>query len=366
MAFFTPRRAGAVGQDLGAALLCVLVFWLPADPPAQALVALVVVGMLLRSWWPLPAFVLVAAATLTGAVAGVTDDPFLAAAWTLYPVALRWGRRRFLPSVPVVVAVGIGLLALAGPAEAGAATRYAMTSLPAPAAAWALGAQVRHGRLAAEQATRAERDRAVAEERLRVIREVHDVVSHSLGTIAITSGVALHVGGDAEAMRGRLARIESASRRALDELRGVLRAVRDGDDGAERGPRPGVQDLPGLVERSRQAGLPVELTMTDVADVPPGAGLAAYRVVQEALTNVGRHAPGARCRVRVTGGGAVHVEVDDDGRGGTGDGPPGYGLIGLRERVELLGGTFTAGPRPDGGFGVRAVIPVRVQEAADA
>ncbi|MEO3875845.1 sensor histidine kinase [Nonomuraea sp. B12E4] len=364
-----PGRAGTVAQDLGAALLCVLVFWLPLDPPAQAetvLIAILVVGLLVRSWSPLPAFVLVAAATLAGAAAGMADDPFLAAAWTLYPVALRWGGRRFLPSIPVVLGVVIGLLMVTGPAGAEAVVRYAMMSLLALTAAWVLGAQVRRGRQAAEQATRAEKERAVAEERLRVVREVHDVVSHSLGTIAITSGVALHVGGDAEAMRGKLARIESASRRALDELRGVLRAVRDGGEGAERHPRLGVPDIPELVERSRQAGLPIAFTMTDVTGVPPAVGLAAYRIVQEALTNVARHAPGAHCRVSVSGaGGTVRVEIDDDGprTAPTGGHPPGYGLIGLRERVELLGGSCTAGPRPGGGFTVRAAIPL---EAADA
>jgi signal transduction histidine kinase len=369
---FVSERAGVVSRDLGAALLCVLVFWLPIDRPSQAetaLVALVILGMLVRSWQPLLAFTLVAAATVAGVVAGLTDDPFLAAAWTLYAVALRWGGRRFLPSVPVFLSAVIGVLAMAGPAQAETVVRYSMVTLLALTAAWVLGAQTRRGRLAAEQATRAEKERAVAEERLRVVREVHDVVSHSLGTIVITSGVALHVGGDAEAMRGKLARIESASRQALDELRGVLHAVRDGGEGAERHPRPGVHDIPDLAERSRQAGLPVTLTITGVDDVPQGVGLAVYRVVQEALTNVARHAPGATCRVTVTGtGGAVRVEIDDDGTqaAATGGGPPGYGLVGLRERVELLGGTFAAGPLPGGGFTVRAVIPPAVREPADA
>ncbi|MGW4959591.1 sensor histidine kinase [Nonomuraea sp. NPDC004186] len=188
---------------------------------------------------------------------------------------------------------------------------------------------------------------------------VHDVVSHSLGTIAVTAGVAARA-DDMGRMRVRLGQIEQVSRQAMEELRTTLGAVRESDEPAERRPPPGIGDLAALADRMREGGVPVTLTVTDAEGVPAGAGLAAYRIVQEGLTNVARHAPGARCTVTVSGvDGELRVAVVDDGGGAfAGRGEPGFGLVGLRERVELLGGAFTAGHRQGAGFELRAVIPM--------
>ncbi|MGW4498224.1 sensor histidine kinase [Micromonospora sp. NPDC004336] len=363
----------SVGLDLGAALLCVLVFWLPltdrADwsrPVHACAVVLLVVGMLLRSRWPLVAFCIVTGVTLVGAVSGLTHDPFVAAAWTLFPVAVSRGSVRLLPAVSVAIAAVVVLVAVGGPAGAEEVVRYVLMSLLVLAGTWALGSAIRRQRREAEHALRAERDHAVTAERLRIAREVHDIVSHSLGTISVVSGVARQVGGDdAGRLRAKLAQIETTSREALDELRAALTAVRDPGDGAARFPQPGIDDLPGLVERVERAGIALTLTVNGCERVPPGVGLAVYRIAQEGLTNVTRHAPGASCQVTVVGGDTdVRVEIVDSGPAG-GSVPhgvstaPGFGLVGLRERVRLMGGALAAGRRAGGGFALHAVVPLR-------
>ncbi|WP_433271603.1 sensor histidine kinase [Actinosynnema sp. CS-041913] len=366
--------------DAGVAVLCVLVFWLPFDersgcpvPVYAGLIAVLVTGLLIRSWSPATAFWLVAASTFAGVVLGVTHDPFVAAAWALYPVAAAQDSAKLSSAISVGFGAAIVALVFVGSAEFEDTVRLAMLSMLVPAGAWRLGTAVRRERQDAERAARAENERVVARERLRVVREVHDVVSHSLGTIAVTAGVAAHIGSDdAERLRHKLARIEETSKEALDELRAVLGAVRERGESVERAPQPGIADLPNLVVRAENAGVRVRLTVDSVDGVPPSAGLAVYRIVQEGLTNTTRHAPRARCEVTVLGTGhRIHVGIVDDGgaadarssgEGGAADvrsgGAGGYGLIGLRERVELLGGEFTAGHLAEGGFAVRAVIPV--------
>lgn len=347
-------------------MVCVVAFWLPlagrfGPSVAGGLVALLIGAMLLRSYWPLAAFGVVTAVTIAGLALGSSSDPFLAAGWTLYPVAVTRGTPRSLSVVKAsmgLIVVAIGLL---GAADAQGALRYSLLSVLALGGAWLLGGTTRRATLESEHAARAERQAAVVAERLRVVRELHDVVSHSLGTITVTAGVATRVSADDPGrMRERLEQIEVVSRNALDELRTTLAAVRVGEEGAERRPQPGAGDLPALAERARGGGIAVSMTVTDADALPAGIGLAVYRVVQEGLTNAVRHAPGTRCAVTVRGlGGEVAVTVSDDG--GEPRTPPdeqGYGLIGLRERVELLGGRFAAGPCPGGGFELRATIPV--------
>ncbi|MEV0386247.1 histidine kinase [Nonomuraea sp. NPDC050643] len=366
--WFDSTEPSSVRWDVGAGLLCVLVFWLPVDatraPLAHlGLIALLVVGMALRTRRPLAAFAAVTAATLAGAALGMTQDPFVAAAWVLHRVALTRGTARSLNTVAGLTAVTIAAVAFLGTADAESTVRYTMLSLLALAAAWVLGGTTRRATLETEHAMLAERQGAVTAERLRVVREVHDVVSHSLGTIAVTAGVAVRA-DDLARMRDRLGQIETVSRQALEELRTTLGAVRASDEAAERRPQPGIGDLAALAGRMRENGVPVTLDVADVGAVPAGVGLAAYRIVQEGLTNAARHAPGARCTVTVRGApGELRVAVTDDGRGAAkqaaASGEPGYGLVGLRERVELLGGVFTAGHRPGpAGFELSAVLPL--------
>ncbi|NJP98404.1 two-component sensor histidine kinase [Nonomuraea sp. FMUSA5-5] len=356
---------GSTRWDVGAALLCVLVFWLPVASWAQAgLIVVLVAGMVLRARRPVAAFVLVTAATLAGAALGVTQDPFVASAWVLYRVALARGTVRSLNAVAGATAVTIAGVAFLGTADAESTVRYTLLSLLALAAAWVLGATTRRAALQAEQAMLAERQAAVVAERLRVVREVHDVVSHSLGTIAVTAGVGARA-DDLGRLRGKLSQIETVSRQALDELRATLGAVRGDGESAERHPQPGLGDLPALAERMRGSGLTVTLAMSATVAVPAGVELAAYRIVQEGLTNAARHAPGTHCEVTLTcADGDLHVSVTDDGPAASAllprppDGP-GFGLVGLRERVELLGGHLTARSRPSAGFELHAIIPLK-------
>ena len=211
-----------------------------------------------------------------------------------------------------------------------------------------------------------ETGRAVAEEQARVGRELHDVIAHTLSVIVIQAGAADDVFGTRpEAARQALRSIGSAGRQALAELRRVLQAVRP--QAAEQdgwAPQPGLSGLGGLLAQVRAAGLTVTARVDGApADLPAGLDLAAYRIVQEALTNTLKHAraQAAEVTVRYRPAGLL-LEVLDDGLPAAPAGlrgpAPGRGLIGIRERAALHGGTCDAGPRPDGGFGVRVSFPL--------
>jgi signal transduction histidine kinase len=202
---------------------------------------------------------------------------------------------------------------------------------------------------------------AAAAERARIARELHDVVAHSLSVvIAQADGGRYAAERDPAAARSALGTISTTAREALTEMRRALGALREDADAPLR-PQPGAGEVRRLVDRTRAAGLPVELAEEGrPRPLAPAAGLAVYRVAQEALTNVLKHAgPGASARVTLRWEPEqVTVVVRDDGAGaGAGDGH-GRGLPGMRERVEPRGGTVAAGPHPDGGFEVRAAIPV--------
>jgi signal transduction histidine kinase len=212
---------------------------------------------------------------------------------------------------------------------------------------------------------RAEEDRAVtaiagrevADERLRIARELHDVVAHAMSIVAVQAGVAAHViDSQPDEAKRMLENVRVTSHEALDEMRRLLGVLR-GD--AELAPAPGLHDVEALAESLRTAGIPVTLTIDGTPTaVPAGVDLTAYRIVQEALTNVVKHAgPAVAAEVHVQyDAGAVIVEVTDDGRGGfAGDG--GHGLLGMRERVAVFGGELTTGPKVGGGFQVRATLP---------
>jgi signal transduction histidine kinase len=232
--------------------------------------------------------------------------------------------------------------------------------------AWVIGGSVRQRRRhAADQREQAEA-RAVEAERLRIARELHDMVAHSIAVIAVQAGVGRRVidtqPGEA---RTALANIEETSRdtaAALRRMLGMLRRTDASSGPAPRDPAPGLGDLDGLVTRSAQAGVEVRvLRQGDQAELPPDIDLSAFRIVQEAVTNVIRHAGAGHCDVGIhRDGDTLAIEVADDGTGA--DGGPGTGggngLTGMRERVSLLGGEFAAGPRPDGGFLVSARIPL--------
>ncbi|WP_443078896.1 sensor histidine kinase [Streptomyces sp. NBC_01497] len=230
-----------------------------------------------------------------------------------------------------------------------------------------------------ERAERAERTREeeagrrVAEERLRIARDLHDVVAHHIALVNVQAGVAAHVMDKRpDQAKEALAHVREASRSAIDELRATVGLLRQsGDPEAPTEPAPGLAQLDALVDTFRSAGLPVRCLVADEAPrLPAAVGLAAYRVVQEALTNVRKHAgTGAGAEVSVvrtpTG---IEVTVLDDGGAGPREPAPGggHGLLGMRERVTALGGTLVAEPRYGGGFRVQAILPVQPREGERA
>lgn len=249
-------------------------------------------------------------------------------------------------------------------------------------AVWAIGIALHNRRAASDSRVREAEERAeserqsaarvLAEERLRIAQELHDVVAHSMSVIAVQAGVGAHVLDDRpDQARAALQAISDTSRGTLAELRQLLGVLRDNEGVRTHAPAHGLADLPRLVDDVRAAGVPVTLHVEgEQRRVHPGIELSAYRLVQEALTNVIKHA-GQLSQVDVTLRhlpGAIAVEVVDDGRGlaartglgGAGDvssDGAGHGLIGMRERVELWGGELSVGPAPGGGYRVKALLP---------
>ena len=267
--------------------------------------------------------------------------------------------------------VALVVISLSDPPEldaAGVAQQVTILS-----GAWLAGQVVRarqataSARIAeAEERAEAQRQvaaRSVAEERLRLAQELHDVVAHSMSVIAVQAGMGVHVIEDRpdEAKRA-LEAISQTSRTTLQEMRRLLGVLRDEDGGRSHAPAPGLAELPRLVEEVRSAGLPVTLNVDGASDgVPHGVELSVYRLVQEGLTNVIKHADRATATVTIRyGHDAVDVEVVDDGRGAAAaanGSAGGHGLVGMRERVALWGGTLDVGPRVGGGYRVSAQLP---------
>jgi signal transduction histidine kinase len=219
-----------------------------------------------------------------------------------------------------------------------------------------------------DRAERAEAERellardAVLTERTRIAREMHDAVGHRVSLMVLQAGAIEMAAADRGRVEELAGQVQAAGRQALDELRQMVGVLRAGevDDEAPLGPQPGLADLPRLVEQSREAGMRVELTGCADAPVDDVVGRAAYRIVQEALTNAGKHAPGAPVTVAVDRTDkALEIRVVNGPSAGPLAQPPsgGFGLVGLAERVRTLGGTLTAEPRLDGGFAVEAVLP---------
>jgi signal transduction histidine kinase len=344
-----------------------------AEPGNLGYLLLAAAGAVLvaRRRWPDGVFATAAGLSLAYYAAGYPDGPgMLGLLVAVYSVAVQGGpgrRPRLL--APGIAVLGVGWLLAADLRPFGAAG-WVLFRLAATVAAAALGASVRGRRLLAaealERAERAERTREqearrrVDAERLRIAREVHDTVAHAIAVINVQAGVTGHLlDRRPERVREALASIEQTSARALGELRATLGVLREADDG--QGPAAGLDRLAELVGLARQAGLDVELAAASPPrELPPAVDRAAYRILQEAVTNVLRHAGPARVAVTVTSGDdALVLRVADDGRGpGPAGNGAGQGIVGMRERAALLGGELTAGPRPGGGFEVLARLPL--------
>src|SRR6478672_7242144 len=232
----------------------------------------------------------------------------------------------------------------------------------------ALGTRTAQTRELSQRVEAAERDRAVAadrataEERARIARELHDVVAHSVSVMVVqASGVRRLLKEEQHREREALLSVEQIGRQALSEMRRMLGVMRSGEDSpAALAPQPGLQHLDRLIAQVEEAGMPVTLRVEgDRPELSPGVDLSAYRIVQEGLTNALKHAKGARAEVLVRYiDSSVELEIADDGPGLPGGDGGGHGLVGMRERVALYGGTIEAGPRDGGGFVLRAQLPV--------
>jgi signal transduction histidine kinase len=377
------RRHGLDVLIVAAAVAAVVEAFLRSDEPHGARTA--------------PIIAAVAAVLLVLPLLARRRSPFLAPTWLwLLAAALSFLDGRLVVSSSSVYAAGMvsafligslrderqgrmGLAILAGSGAIIALNdplRSVNEVLLVPATfalAWLGGfAQRERGEQAAraeERARHAERERevaariAVAEERARIARELHDIVAHSVSVMVLQVGAVRHrmpdgFREDVEALRG----VEETGRSALGEMRRLLGAMRRGDDGPELAPQPGLGRLDVLLDETRRAGLPVELHIDgEPFALPAAIDLSAYRIVQEGLTNALKHARASEAHVHIGyGADALRIQVSDDGDGGADPmaGGVGHGLVGVRERVKLYGGEMSAGAANGGGFRLTTSLPL--------
>ncbi|MGH3207632.1 MAG: sensor histidine kinase [Trebonia sp.] len=399
------RPAHWIAIDFAFTALMLLVYVeLKAAPflrgiPSWAAIVIVLVAVVpaaFRRCRPFTVLVMVAAAGAVASALSSSPAPPLAVAFVMYLIPLRFTRRNalwLLTGTLLVTAAGLAVFAVIRHGDYGTGTIGKAAGLMLEGGllvtvAWLIGYAVRQQRGQAadrrEQAERkareqlAETRRARSEERLQISRELHDVVAHTLSVIAVQAGVAGYVvkTRPEEAARA-LSSIEETSRSALHEMRALLGVLRGEETGTTNGvslgtrdaalaPAPGLADLDTLVERTGEAGVRVELSVRgERPPLPAGLDLAAYRVIQEAVTNVIKHAATDRCRVTVAyQEDTLVLEVADNGSGGAArsDGSEllvaGNGIIGMRERAAMYGGEVRAAPLPGRGFRVTAQFPL--------
>ena len=307
------------------------------------------------------------AASALAMLFGYLQGPIFALAISLYNLG-RYSaddRKSAIGLIAAYALLAVGQVAFSG------LSSEDLFGLLLPFAFWYAGRRMRargeYLRLLQERAEQLEREqlveaeRAVAAERTRISRELHDIVAHQVSLMTVQAGAAKTiVDTDPDAAARAMNSVEEAGRQALDELRHLLGVLRTDSESNELGPQPGRADLPRLIEEIERAGLEVSLVLDDGHQrLPARIDLAIYRIVQEALTNVLKHAgPNAHAEVRVRAGErAVTIEIADDGVGATRLPGSGHGIAGMRERAQLLGGTLEAGPREGGGFLVIARLP---------
>jgi signal transduction histidine kinase len=378
-----PRQEGldrivASGLLLAAQLQLWLGHSMPHTPrPLGALVAVVVPATVAwRRRWPLAMGVVAVLATAAVFISGGQDyNIAVGIGWmcALYAIAVWTDIRGFLIGFGALTAGNVA--SLASPRQSVSATLQ-FTVIPGVAMLIARRA-IRDRELEAQthaaRAELAEREhelranQAIAEERARIARELHDLVAHNVSVMVIQAGAERHALGDGDtSTRETLGSIEQAGRQALIEARRLLGVLRRGDEREELEPQPSLAQVQFLVEQVQRAGLPVALSIEgDAVVLPAGVDLCAYRIVQEGLTNALKHAGPAHAEVVVRyATDALEVAVSDDGAGAAhanGNGTArsaGHGLIGMRERVALYGGELATGPRDGGGFAVRARLPL--------
>ncbi len=324
-------------------------------------------ALLWRRSHPLHVHAVVVAASIL-ALVGPVSDGIVALAFSLYSLGRYTANDRasLIGMLAALALVGADLL-VPGTPDAGSVIAAGLVML-----LWYIGRRLRfrgeYLRLLEERAEHLERERsaeaeqAVARERTRIARELHDIVAHQVSLMTVQAGAARTVArSDPEAASQAMGAVEKAGRQALSEMRHLLSVLRPGDGNGELAPQPGMAELERLVDEVGEAGPAINLTTEGtLTNLPARLDLAVYRIIQEALTNVLKHAgpnPSVDVSVRATGD-CVELRVFDDGPGRTGHVAGGHGIAGMRERAELLGGSLSAVNAPTGGFEVRASLPV--------
>ncbi len=356
----------ALGMVAGGLLVFAVRKERPDEPPAAFGYALVVVAGTSLAWRrraPLTVATIVCAAVATGSLLGYWPE-FVVLLWVaVYSAAAYCERDRLLRVLlPVALLTSVAII-VGERSERGLGWVGILSDLMAT-----FGVPILLGRMTFNRRRRIVREReiatreAVAAERAAIARELHDVVAHHMSVMVVQAGAARAMSGsDPAATAEALRQIEASGRTGLAEMRRLLEVLKAEEDGNGRAPQPGLARIDELLDAMRASGLPVEAVVEGSPQpLPPGVDLSAYRIVQEGLTNALRHAGGASARVVVRyESDAVELEIADDGPG-----PPedpeasgGHGLIGMRERIRLFGGELEAGPRPGGGFLLRARLP---------
>ncbi|WP_199040762.1 sensor histidine kinase [Glycomyces salinus] len=337
-----------------------------AEPLAWAVTVVACAALFVRSTYPLTVTVVTLTCTVIYYPASSLDGPTMATfAIALYTLAAQ-GR-----IVAAWITVGLTFLVLIVPELLSGFVHVTFIE-SLLLSGWfvalvALGSMVSHYRAyrsESEIAVREAQRRSVAEERLRIARELHDAVGHHLSLINVQAAAALRKLDRApdHDTSGTLKIVSETSQMSLRELRAMVGVLREAGEGSPTGPGPSLGQLPSLVNAARAGGLDVAFTQDGTAELPATVDAAAYRVVQESLTNVVRHAQAERAEVQVViGTSTLAVRIADDGKAKAGKVLPGNGMAGMRERAESLGGTFDAGPREEGGFFVEATWPLEVE-----
>jgi signal transduction histidine kinase len=349
-----------------------------ADGLAYVLAAVISLPLAVRRWSPLGVLAVVMAGSLVYASRGYPEVSvdFFGPAIAYYTVASQTPRRTAILAAAFVwaaVAVSLVISPLDGNDEA-----TALTSAVVILAIWLFGDSVRQRREYASQLETRTREladartelaeQAVIQERVRIARDLHDVVAHNISSLVVQASVARDaIGTNQDAAVAAIENVQSLSRGALGEIRQLLGVLRHTDEGPARSaPAPGLADIAGLVAQAQAGGISVETSIElPASPLPASVDLAAYRIIQEALTNVMKHAAGSAARVSVQNTPeGLEIEIINDTTVGPGNeaserpGGSGLGIVGMRERVALLGGSFSAGPREVGGFRVAALLPL--------
>ncbi|GII32856.1 sensor histidine kinase [Planotetraspora mira] len=369
VAFTFLTRVRLPGEGAPAVHPGVLVYRWDGLTTLATATALMLAGSGLLRRRPLAALtLLLAASALASFPLGVGEIPlaqFLAVDVALYFIAATRSRRTGVVTVAMALAVLVGYLATRLLFGWSIGTSWSLAVALAAVIAWLIGNSVRQARDYAENLSAQAAARAVTDERLRIARELHDMVAHNIGIVALQAGAARRVIDTQPAgARDALGEIETASRETLSGLRRMLGALRQAEPATASQTlplEPGLRlaDVDRLAATTTDAGVRVDVRRRgEQRPLPPEIDMSAYRIIQEAITNVVRHAGIDSCRVSIDyRAEEISIEVLDDGQGPSAEGS-GYGLLGMRERVGLLHGEFSAGPRAEGGFRVAARLPV--------